>query len=141
MNETTAVNKFLYEQITADPTLQGLVGDRVYMDIPPPQSSFPLIIVGFLASTPLHKNGGGILLHRLIYSVQAVGAGDSYAPLSAIAGALDTCLVQSYCLSQDGYTFENISKQSALQYTETVDDRHFKHLGGIYAILVQVGEL
>lgn len=91
---------FLYEKLSGDATLTGLVGSRIYADVAPKVATYPFILFSLVNGTPTRGVGPAVIWFDELWQVAAVDDGRGYetcgeiidrvrAVLDASSGTLD----------------------------------------------------
>jgi hypothetical protein len=87
------VDQFIFGRISALPSVQALVGARIYREIAPLDSALPLIVFARLDQEDLSAIGQPVTSSIFMYDIQIHAEGLSSAPLlsatEAIVDALD----------------------------------------------------
>lgn len=139
-SELTAGDRFLFGVLSVDPTIQGLVGDRVFTEDAPPGAAFPYIIIKLQASQSDSYAMGNIrVLATADFIVEAVGQGQTpdFIALEPIASQIDV-LLQAQAGSNVGGTIAQCVRLRPWRYREIDDEgRHYAHLGGVYRLIIQ----
>lgn len=92
--ETTRAERWLFLQLTSDPTIAGIVGGRVYAEVMPQSvTAYPAIAFQFLgAMDDLRGSGPAIVWSRLRYLVKAITTGNSSTSLQTLVDRIGTVL-------------------------------------------------
>ena len=141
--ETLGIDEWLISTLTGDPTLAGLVGARVFTELAPFGTDFPVIVIR--STTIDDQLGAGqerimVTEQRL---VEAIGEGQSFEPLRAIASQIDGLLHHQpppgsqTVGSFSGVTILSCTRLRQSRLSEERDGRHYRRLGGIYQINAQ----
>jgi hypothetical protein len=129
--ETSNAETWIYGLLSADATLIGYVGARIYVGVIPDGATFPLILIG-LDGTPddLMVLNATRKWTNARYIVRAINQAESYqGNLETMADRIDTLLHR-----QSGTNVHACVREQAFQLSEVVDNVQYRHLGGIYRI-------
>lgn len=135
-NEVVYVDKWLYGVLSGDATLTGLVGARIHAYQAPEGTAFPFVLYSFQGGADVAVVGGIRIFNRGVYQVKAVGKGDTMGALQSIADRIDT-LLQGASGSVTGGIILACVREQPLAYAEIDNRIQYRHLGGLYRILVQ----
>ena len=76
--ELMAVAEWLYARLTADATLGGLVGTRVYADLAPESAAFPMVVFQFQTGEDVDAAGGIRVLANTEWLIRGIDMTPSY---------------------------------------------------------------
>lgn len=142
-DESLAIDEWLYRTLTADPTLTGIVGTRVYNEQAPPSSTFPLVVFQMQAATDVRGNGQTRIMVTSLYVVRGIVQDASYNDTSkTMAERIDALLQASAGGTVDNgraVVFTSHREQN-FRLSEVESGKSYRHLGGIYRILAQSQE-
>lgn len=134
MAEITTVDAWLYATLSADATLTGLVGTRIYLDQAPEGASFPFVVFQLQAAErDLVVIGGGRVWSSGLWLVRGVDKATSFTTLKSIEARIDA-LLHAKSGSVTGGTVYECVREEPFRLTEVVDRVRYLHLGGIYRI-------
>lgn len=138
MNELGLTSQFITELLLNDTTLNGLVGERVYRNVRPPNGLLPCIVFQLIASPDVQAIGcRQRLFTRPVYLVKALTEGTDDTVGDAIATAIDNALVgQSDFVGTGGLVKLGVYRLEPVEYVEQVEDVQYNHVGGQYRIFV-----
>lgn len=136
MIETIRVDQWLYERLSGDSTLSGLVGGRIYSYLAPQDAALPFVVFSHQAGHDVRGVGPARIMTSLVYQVKAVGQGHSFQQLKAIADRLDALLQGASGSVVDGTVLMCVREQP-VEYVETDDGIQYRHLGGMWRIIAQ----
>lgn len=136
MIEVAYADQWLYDKLTTDVTLAGLVGNRIYSYVAPAGATFPLIVYAYQGGNDLAEVGNLRIFNTGLYQVKAVGQGLSMAAIAPIAHRIDTVLHRASGSVVGGSILACVREQP-LSYAEHSGGVRYNHLGGLYRILVQ----
>lgn len=137
INEGGLAAEFLFEQLTGDATLAGLVGDRVYRNLAPPGATLPYVVFGFVAG--LDRNAVGsrsIMFTRPFYDIKGVVAGTDSAAADAIADAIHAAVngKQRLDVAAGELVVLGCRRESLVEFVEMTEDQQYIHRGGSYRL-------
>lgn len=131
---------WLYQLLTDSADLAELVGDRIFSEVAPATTSYPMVIYAYHNGTDVYGVGKTRVMSQLDFQVKAVGSGASYLPLVPVADLLDTLLHGAAGNTEDVKVLSSI-RQSPIAYAEIDEDGgQYRHLGGLYRLQVQPAE-
>lgn len=137
--ETTRGDQWLFATLSADSTLTGLVGARIFSEVAPPGSAFPFIV--FALSTADDVIGATEADRIMVDAQWTILAVDEtltwVGSLQDIADRVDTLLRSSSGGTADSATVFAAHRIRPLRLLEERDGRQFRKLGGLYRLLIQ----
>jgi hypothetical protein len=131
--EAITAERWLYQVLTGDTELTGLVGDRVYGSIAPREAAFPYVIYQVQAGADVRGVGPARIMTDLVVVVKVVGRAQTFEGLETIANRIDG-LLQG--VRGSGGVLGAVRLQP-LSMVEVTDEIQYRHLGGIYQIYAQ----
>ena len=156
MNELVSCDQWIYETLTGDTTLAGLVAtawaaaqappivpapasrpDRwVFSGVAPQGTLTPYIVFHCLSAPDVLGGFATRVMTKPLYQVKVIGKGSSFLALAAIAGQLDADLCGADVnTTVAGVTVQGVYRERAISYPELVDNVRFNHLGGLYRLI------
>jgi len=129
-------HEWLYTVLSGDATITSLVGSRIYDGISPQGVIFPYIIYSFLGGADTRGVGTVRVFNSGLYQVKAVCEGESYAPAAAIADRIDELIHGNRGSVSDGSVVDCVREQP-LTLIEQQNGVQYRHVGGLYRIIVQ----
>lgn len=119
-------------------TLDNAVGvsDRVYFDVAPQDTSFPLAIYQYQSGTDTMVVNAHRVFSDMAWIVKAVDRETSLATLRNVAGSIDAALHRASGTA-DGGTVLYCTREAPFQLTEEIDGIIYRHLGGVYRIVAK----
>lgn len=139
MLETAVTDTFLYQTLTSDATISGIIGTRCYADFAPQGSALPAIIFQLQATTDLNGVGSQRVMVNNLYVVKAVMETASYGGnLATLAQRIDTLLHRQQLRigANSGYVW--CRRERVFRLAEVGDGgKQYRHLGGVYRIYSQ----
>jgi hypothetical protein len=134
--EGLTVAGWLYETITADAQMASLI-TGVYDTVAPPDAALPFVVVSE-AVTPTDTNAlpASRVLVTGEWMVRVTVEGLSWAPAAAAVQRIDQLLQGVTAQQADGQIL-GCARVSTVKYAESSNGRHYRHLGGIYRVVVK----
>jgi hypothetical protein len=138
MNVNARIEKWLYSYLTADSTLNGMVGGRFYGPAVKTGTAFPYITWDMQSNTRVNGNAAGWLMTKSRFQVKVVAKGGMTDAVSAIADRLET-LLDKREITANGITF-SVLPVTDINYVVQGQDAEirFLHYGGIFEFDAQV---
>lgn len=136
MIEIARAMEWIYDTLSADVTLAGLVSTRIYDGLAPQGSAFPFVAFNHQGGADLRGVGTERVFNNSLYQVKAVTKGGSYVSGAAIADRIDTLLHGQNGTTSDGVIIGCVRDQ-ALMLIEQQNGVEYRHIGGIYRIYAQ----
>lgn len=134
--ESIAAEEWLYQTLSGDATLAGLVSG-VYAYQIPQDASLPAVLYSYNRGQDVQGVGTARVMASLVYQVKAVVQGESLAPALPIARRIDALLQGAVNITvADGQVLACV-RESIVSYAETDEGLAFRHLGGLYRIYAQ----
>ena len=113
------------------------VSDRVYADVAPRGSTFPLVIYQLQTPKDVMTLSGVRIMTRGTWIVKAVMPTQSFGDLSEIAELIDSRLHrQRYTIAGEGIVLACV-REAPFKMTEVTDGLPIRYLGGMYRIQAQ----
>lgn len=139
LNELPGVEQWLYATLSADPTLQGLIGNpaRIYNAQAPTNTVYPMVVFQMLASPDVLAVGGNRVMTRSVYVVKAVDRSGSFATCKAIAKQIEA-LIGNKTGSTTDTSILSCVREAAFELTDTDEAGNtYRQLGGRFQIQAQ----
>lgn len=136
-NETVSlVEPWLYEVLSGDSTLTGLVGGRIVNTLEALGNVETPFVVFSMASTRDIVGIGGVRIDtESIYIVKAVTAGSSNQEAKPIAARIDQLLhLPNTTITISGGSSLTCMRERTIGAPEEVSGQQYRHLGGYYRI-------
>lgn len=136
MIETTEiVEPWLYSTLSADATLAGLVGDRIFGTLSTDTPQTPYVIFILLSPRDVVGVGGTRISTDNLYVVKGVAQTNSWDVLTPIAKRIDQLIHRpgSTMLGDAGGSL-TCTREMTHQMPEIADGLPYRHLGGVYRI-------
>lgn len=133
----TRAERWLFLQLTSDPTLTGLVGSRVYANVAPKSvTNYPLVTFTLLAPAgEIYGNEATIIWSKLLYLVKAIGEGSSVTALQTVVDRIHTLLHAQHGATSDA-RIDYCVRRRPFRMATTEGDKQYQHLGGEYELAV-----
>ncbi len=135
--ETTRVDKWLYQTLSGDSILQSHVGDRIYNGLAPSSPTYPLILFNHQAGRDVIVVGAQRAMVATTYLLKAVDRSASNSSLEPIVDRFDRLLHGNSGVPATGFRVLACYREETVEYVEEEGGIPFRHLGGLYRILVQ----
>lgn len=122
--------------LLANSTVTDAVGDRIYEDRAPDDAEYPFIVYSLASSNDVLGLGTQRVMASTILTVKVV-AEATRAVMKPLAAAMaDALTLASGATTPDGSVFAAV-RQSEIGYTENVNGRNIRHMGGEFLIQAQ----
>jgi hypothetical protein len=135
INESTLADTWLYATLHGDATLMALI-TGVYADIAPLNATFPHVVFALQDAPEIQSINGTTILVAGTYLVKIVGEGPSYTALDPAYSRVHALLHRQHSSSASGYVY-GCAREEIVRYAETVDGKQYRHLGGLYSLVLQ----
>lgn len=89
---TLAADRWLYTTITGDSVLQAIIGNRVYADVAPQGTAYPVVIITFVSSRHIGNISQDRVYDDELWQITAWDDDPSYATLEQIADRIRAIL-------------------------------------------------
>ena len=129
--EVVKAETWLYGVLHGDAQLCALINSQVYAYVAPESASYPFVVYHQQAASDVGGVGPVIIAASLLYTVKAVTVGRSYSALDPIAARIHTLLH-----AQGGGNIIACVRESVFSLPEVDGGIEYRHLGGIYRIMV-----
>jgi hypothetical protein len=142
-DETTRVDKFLFDRLTGTPALTALIGGaspRVFADRVPQGDVFPAVVHQLQGAVDVRSaTGDARIMVSGLWLVKAIVRSDTFADAAPIADELDEALEEaSGAAGTDGAVF-SCTREAPFRLVEDDDASvTYRHLGALWRIFVQV---
>lgn len=145
-NELTRAAEWIYTRLAGTSAVTAIVGSgsaaRIYADVAPPGAAWPFVIFQHQGSVDVTgQNPGTRVLVSSLWTIKAVGRGESYAALATLADAIDTAM-QGAAGTADDATIYSCVREQPIQFAElddsTTPGEQWRHLGALWRVLVQI---
>lgn len=133
-----AAERFLYGTLTADATLIGIVGNRVYGHVVPPSATRPYVFYTLVDPGEDASEVSAIRIwSNMIYTVRLVNKTESYASLEAGSSAITAALHRASGSNISGVIVGCIKEAPFALLEIEPDGSQLRHLGGRFRLYVQ----
>lgn len=144
MTDILTAERWLFERLSGDATLTGMLGGaeapRIYTDAAPRLATptvYPiLLLLAPAPGRPVMGVGATIIMFDELWMVKGVTKGNSYAPLGAMMNRADAILHKASGTTTGGVVIGCIA-ENAVHYDEVDNGVVYKHLGRYYRIYTQ----
>lgn len=136
MSETLFVDQWLRNTLTAIPAVNNPTDGRMYADEAPQNAVYPLVLWSLQDSHDIIGQGTFRIMTNCSYQVKVVGQTRSYWDLLPIYTAIDTA-IHGAAGSTDNANVFAVMRYNEFRMSEFVAGKDYRHLGGLYEILVQ----
>jgi hypothetical protein len=143
-DETTRVDRWLMTVLAADSTLAGLAVGGFHSDYAPRGTGSPWVVFAYLGGSDTMGVGATRVMHTGVWRVAAVAEAQTYAAVTALADRIDVLLHNQPAPaslavgSVDGASLLSSVRDTPYRLAEEVDGRHYRTLGALYRIAVQL---
>jgi hypothetical protein len=120
--------------LRADTQLQGYAPGGLFTDVAKTTTSTPYLIIALQGATDLNTANAHRIWTEGIYQVKAVGPATAATKLGQAANRIDALLTQGTVV--DGFKVY-CWRDSPLYYPETVSGEPWRHLGGLYRLIIE----
>lgn len=135
--ELMAVAEWLYARLTADATLGGLVGTRVYADLAPESAAFPMVVFQFQTGEDVDAAGGIRVLANTEWLIRGIDMTPSYrGALGSVAARVDSLLHAASGTATSGTVIACV-RTRPFQMASVTDGVQYRHAGGFYKVIAQ----
>ncbi len=132
--ETISVDKWIYNLLNTDATLQALLsgGVPIYNVEVPQATSDPYVVLSMYTSLDANANDGQRIFTMNQYQVVTIGKNNGFLPLQAIADRCDFLMVKTPSISYLSTYIGHFMRESIIQTQNRDEDDTWYNLGGIY---------
>ena len=135
MIETTGiVEPWLWDTLSADTTLMGLVNDTLSGTLSSEALPVPYVTFLMQSSRDVGGTGGTRISTDNLYIVKGVTQGASWDDGEPIAERIDFLLHRPSAVMTSGSGSLTCIREQIVQYPEQQEGLQYRHLGGIYRI-------
>lgn len=103
-------DRFLYSVLTSDQVLQSSIGNRVYIDAAPSNTSYPFIVITHVSSVPITNLAADRIVDNELWQIAIWDRRPSYTTLEEIADRVRAILHKSAGTGVVGATCEAIRR-------------------------------
>ena len=127
--------------LKGDATINGLIGQRVYMNEVPDDAAYPVILAHMYAPSPDTRALGNVrVMANMMYIIRAIAKGSSTISVEPIANRLDQIFEDNAGANIAGVIGASVREMPFFMSEEAKvgnSIQQFRHLGGIYRLTVQ----
>lgn len=133
----TRCERWLYLQLTSDPTIAGIVGTRVYANVAPKSiTTYPLIVFQPLGGAgEVYGNEAVVIWSKLTYLVKAITEGNSVAALQTLVDRMHTVLHAQHGATADARIDYCVRRRPFRMATQE-GDTQYQQLGAEYELAI-----
>jgi hypothetical protein len=133
------VDRWIYQVLTADAQLAGLVGTRIYADLAPQGVTGEVVIFAFLGGADKFQTlNSDSRSTNAIYLVRAIAQSSSYDAVRSAADRIDALLqVPTQGSLVDDVLITGVRREQPHQRKDLANGVPYVYLGGFYRILYQ----
>lgn len=134
MAETARIRSWLYQTITGDTTLAGLIGTRFYHGVAPAGTQYPFVVAQMLSGGNDLLGVGGIRIWAApLFIIKAVCKGSSTGPVEPVANRIDAVLHAASGTVTNGVIWECV-RERPFDLPTLEDGVNYQQLGGEYRV-------
>jgi hypothetical protein len=134
MTETARVRSFIYQTLTGDATMQGLIGTKLYNGVIPAATALPAGVMQLLSGgNDLMGVGGVRIWADTLWLVKFIAKGASTGPLEPIAARADELLHAASGTVNNGVIWECV-RERPFELPTVENGVNYVQLGGEYRI-------
>lgn len=127
---------YIYQTLTGDPTLMGLISDGVWPDVLPREADGIGIVYEYRGGEDSQLFNNIRVAVELLYRVKVVGRTLDIKDLEAAEARMDTLLHKSNGTYQ-GYRVASMIRLNPYKQVDPIVDAEWRMLGGDYQLYVQ----
>lgn len=138
---STPIRRAIYGRMASDTTLNNLLGTpaqgyakAIYADVAPEGAAFPFVVFQKSSGMPTEAFGDPSALETDVWMVKCVDRGTSADAAEGVAARIIT-LLNDANLTISGATTLYLRRQSDMDYPETIDGVHYKHVGSLFRLI------
>jgi hypothetical protein len=126
--------KWIDAILRPDTQLQSYVSGRLYTDVAPPTTATPYVITSLQGGIDLNTANAVRIWTDSLWQVKAVAPATDSVKQEQAASRLDALLTAKTVVA--GFTV-SCWREQTLYYSETINGVVWRHLGGIYRLLIE----
>lgn len=134
MIEVARAMEWIFDTLSADATLTGLVSTRIYDGLAPQGSSYPFVIFNHQGGADVRGVGTFRAMNSSLFQIRAHTESESYSSATAIADRIDTVL-QGAAGSKDGAYIATCVREQPLMLLEQNNGIQYRSAGGLYRLI------
>jgi hypothetical protein len=131
-------DRFIYDTLTGDATLAGMVGTRIYSEVAPHNMDSPWVV--YQCQTPEGRSVNGLgavqIMLDEIYTVRVIREGNSYDPIEDAADRMIELLHGKHGAVSGGYALACVMT-GPVKYMTLENGKPYRHLGAMFRIYSQ----
>lgn len=128
----TALDRWLYQVLSGDATLSGLVGGRIYNTLAPQDAAMPFVVFNVQASGDTYTLGPTALGVDTVYQVKCIAPSRGVA--EPVLLRLDELLSAQSGTSTATVRILAVMRTGWVSYTEYGDGVRYEHVGGLWRV-------
>lgn len=132
-----SVRQGLYAKLTGTSAITTQVGGtvvpRIYHEMAPPNTTYPLLIFSKQAGTKTRAFQTPEAFKREVWMVKAIDRGTTSNTAEAIAAAVDAAL-DGGTITVSGKQVADLAHVGDIEYLEVDGDQQYRHAGASYAV-------
>lgn len=105
-------DRWLYSVLTLDAQLQSSLGGRVYVDVAPADTQYPLAVISLIASNQVGNLSADWVMDNELWQIAVWGQGASYSSLETIADRIRSLLHKANGTGVIGTVYEGSRRLS-----------------------------
>lgn len=136
MSETLYVDQWLYTTFTGNAPLNTAVGGRFYADLVPENTEYPVVTFTLAGAHDVQGQGTFRIMTNTTFQVKVIGQTRSYWDIRPIYRMIDDLIHGKGADTSNAHIFA-CSRYEEFRMAEFTSGRDYRHLGGLYEVLVQ----
>jgi hypothetical protein len=136
MSETLLIDEWIRNILVGIPAVNTATGGRMYPDQAPQGTSFPVVIYSLQSTHDVMGQGTFRIMTKCNYQIKVIGQTRSYWDIKPIYDAIDTALHGIGSDTVNAHIFACM-RWEEFRLAEFTEGKEYRHLGGLYDILVQ----
>jgi hypothetical protein len=135
--ELVRVEQWIYQTLSADPTITGVVGSRIYADVAPQGATFPLVLFAHIGNVDVVRAWNNGRMAKNIFLVRVVGTGNSVTgSLKTVADRFDPLLLKQNIII-DGVRIAYVQHDQHSIRKDSENGVPMSYVGSYYLIFSQ----
>jgi len=142
ISEPTRAERWLYLQLSSDPTIAGIVGTRIFANVAPQTvTTYPMVVFQLLgAAEDVRGSGPAIIWSKLTYLVKAITSGNSATSLQTLVDRIMTVLHTGKGGTADA-AIDYCVRKRPFRLATVENNTQYQHLGGEFEIAVRAASV
>lgn len=142
ITEPTRAERWLHTMLSADATITGIVGTRIYANVMPQSvTTYPAIVFQLLGTADdLRGSGAAIIWSRLTYLVKAITEGNSATSLQTLVDRIMTVLHTAKGGTADA-AIDYCVRKRPFRLMTVEANKQYQFLGGEFEIAVRAANV